>query len=74
MSIDKCAHLLVVFTKKSGVWLKALPESTLELQFGYDVTVRVLGLYAPACKPLYYHCRHCDADVYPLCRHSLSWL
>ena len=60
---EEQARLLAVSTKESGVWLRALPVSSLGLRID-DNTVRIavaLRLGISVCGP--HQCQHCSAMV-----------
>ena len=66
------ARLLSVSDKELGVWLRALPVSSLRLRMD-DNTVRIavaLRLGTPVCCP--HQCQHCSAMVDEFGRHALS--
>ena len=69
--VDK-ARLLAATSKESGVWLQALPVSSLGLRLDDD-SLRVavgLRLGTPLCVP--HQCRHCGAEVDTTGHHALS--
>ena len=68
---EERARLLAVTTRESGAWLRALPVTALGLRMD-DSTVRVaVGLRLGTRVCGVHTCRHCDAEVSDLGRHSL---
>ena len=66
------ARLLASSARESGVWLNALPISSLGLRMDND-TIRVavgLRLGAPLCRP--HRCHHCGLEVDALATHGFS--
>ena len=66
------AHLLAASSKESGVWLNAMPVSSLRLHLSNDELRIAVGLRLGAllCQP--HKCNFCSSEVYQLATHDLS--